>query len=151
MPAASAAVVALTLLLVVNVLGLQFSVWSQLPAMRGLYAQACGFAGCDLPPLRSLAHIGLEAQAGEGRLGPPEPLTLAATLVNRARFRQRFPTLALRLLDARGTIVARHRIAPSGYLAADAPPAMAPNQRTSIALRFDDPGTEAVRYAVALE
>ena len=150
-PAASAAAIALIALLAVNVLGLQLSVWSQLPALRGLYAQTCGFAGCDLPPLRSLAHIDLEAEAGDHRIGPPERLTLAATLVNRAPFRQPFPTVALRLLDAKGEVVARHRMAPASYLDDDAPLSMPPNGRTSIALQFDDPGAEAVRYAITLE
>ena len=150
-PAAANAAVALFLLLVVNVLGLQFDSWSQLQATRGIYAQACKLVGCDLPPLRSLMHVGFESQSGDGRLGPPEQLTLAATLVNRARFRQRFPTVAVQLLDVKGNAIARHRIPPAEYLEAGTPRSMTPNRPKSIALRLDDPGVEAVRYAIALE
>ena len=146
-----AAVTALALLLVVNVLGLQFDSWSHLPAMRGFYAQACAVAGCDLPPLRRLADITLDNLAAGSRLGPPKPLTLTAALVNRARFPQRFPTLAVRLFDANGEMLAQHRIPPATYLAEGTSPSMAPNRRTPIALRIDDPGTEAISYAITMQ
>ena len=146
----SASVTALVLLLAVNVLAVQFDSWSQMPAMRGFYASACGLVGCDLPPLRSLADIGVEDQASGTRLGPPEPLTVTAVLVNRAGFEQRFPTLAVRLLAADGKLLAQERIAPGTYLAQGTSAVMVPNQPTPITLRLNDPGADAISYAITL-
>ena len=146
---AGAAVAILVLTLLVAVLGVQFHSWSQRPAMRGLYASVCAIVGCELPPLRSLAQISVEDQAS-ARPGPPEQLALSAVLVNRASFAQRFPTLAVRLLAADGTTLTQQRIAPTAYLGGQTSRSMAPNRRTPITLRLDDPGAAAVGYAITL-
>ena len=138
----------LALLLMVNVMGLQFDAWSQLPAMRGLYASACGVVNCEL---RFLADVGLDGDVTANRLGPPEQLALSAVLVNRAALAQRFPILAVRLLAANGEELSARRIAPGAYLEKGATRSMAPKGRTPVTLRIDDPGALAVSYAITVQ
>ena len=138
----------LVLLLVINVMGLQFETWSQLPALRSLYASACGVADCEL---RFLADIGFDGDAAVDRLGPPEQLALSTVLVNRAELPQRFPILAVSLLAADGKQLGARRITPAGYLEKGASRFMAPNKPTPVTLRIADPGDEAVRYAITVQ
>ena len=147
-------VATLALLLIVNVLRLQFDSWTQLPLTRGFYAQACDIVNCELPPLRSLADIALDNDDADSRPGPPNQLTLTATLVNRAQFPQPFPTLTVHLFAANDKKLAQHRIPPATYLedlGDKTAPSMTPNQPTPITLRMDDPGTEAISYAITMQ
>ena len=138
----------LALLLAVNVMGLQFDAWSHLPALRGLYASACGVADCEQ---RFLADIYIDGDTTAHRLGPPEQLALSTVLVNRAELAQRFPILAVRLLAADGKQLGARRITPAGYLERGASRSMAPNKPTPVTLRINDPGDEAVSYAITVQ
>ena len=143
-------ILALAALLVVNVFWLRWESWSRQPALRGIYASACSVVGCDLPRLRAVADVELTSHGFQPRRGPPEALALALELRNLAPFAQPFPTLLARLLDARGTVLATHRLAAKDYLEAAATKPFAPGHKVSIVLRFDDPGVAAVAYSLSL-
>lgn len=143
-------ILALAAMLAGNLLQLRWDAWSQQPGLRDIYAKACDVIGCQLPPLRAVGDIELMSRAFQTRQGPPEAITLTLELRNRAHFAQPFPTLGLRLFDARGRIAGTHQWQPAEYLEADAPRQMAPRQRISVAVHFDDPGAEATDYSLSL-
>ncbi len=140
---------AAALLLVVNIGALQWRSWSQAPALRDAYRIGCELVGCQLPPRRSLAAIEVR-ERGEVRSGPPEALELSAELVNRARFRQPFPLIAVALRTKSGETFAEHRLEPARYLQPTQARTMAPGQAVAIALRVPDPGPLAADYTLAL-
>ena len=140
---------AAALLLVVNVSALQWRSWSQAPALRDAYRIGCELVGCQLPPLRSLAAIKVRERS-EVRSGPPEALQLSAELVNRARFRQPFPVIAVALHTKSGETLAEHQLEPARYLEPTQAQTMAPGQAVAIVLRVPDPGALAADYALTL-
>lgn len=142
------ATVAAVLLLVANVLTLQFDSWAGTPPTRGIYEVVCAVVGCELAPFRSLADIRAQILPAD-RPGAPEELSLALKLTNEARFAQPFPLVSVRFTDADGQRVAGHRAEPADYLESGAE-VMWPNQTTRIEVRAKDPGAAAVAYSLAL-
>lgn len=143
----------LTLLAVValggQVFALQFSAWTQEPALRNAYDLACKVIGCDLPPRRSLAAIDIAERTVEASATTPETLELRASLVNGASFTQPLPRLELRFTNADGDIVAQHRLPPRKYLEGSAR-SIAPQQRKAVLIQVEHPGPDAVDYALSL-
>lgn len=145
----TAGALAAALLLVVNLGALQWRFWSQVPAFRDAYRIGCELVGCRLPPMRSLTAIETRKRS-EIRAGPPEELQLNAELVNRARFPQPFPTIAVVLRTRNGEALAEHRLEPARYLQPRQARTMAPGQAVAIVLRVPDPGALAADYTLAL-
>ena len=144
-------ILALAALLVVNVFWLRWESWSRQPALRGIYASACSVVGCELPRLRAVADVELTSHGFQPRRGPPRGAGAGPKNCAMERpFAQPFPTLLARLLDARGTVLATHRLAAKDYLEAAATKPFAPGHKVSIVLRFDDPGVAAVAYSLSL-
>ena len=77
---------------------------------------------------------------------------MEATLVNTAAMRQRLPTLSVRFLEAGGATVAEQQVLPGEYLPSPRHSrSMSPDSPVGISLRLNDPGPDAVSYAVSLE
>lgn len=144
-----ASILILAAALFANLLWLRFDVWSQQPAWRTVYEDACEFIGCRLRTLRTVADIDVLSSAFATRRGSPDEMELALELRNRAAFAQPFPTLIVRLRDRQGQMLATHRWPPEEYLEPDAT-LMASGQQTSIVLRFDDPGAQAIDYRLSV-
>ena len=146
-PLASISILAVALF--ANLLWLRFDGWSQQPAWRTVYENACELVGCRLRTLRAVADIDVLSSAFADRRGAPDELELTLELRNQAAFAQPFPTLLVRLRDQQGKTLATHRRPPKDYLDSDAG-LMASGQQTSIVLRFDDPGTRAIDYRLSV-
>ena len=136
--------------LVVLVFGLRLPAWSQDPAMRGLVEAACRFGPCELPAYKDLAAITIAPGAPVRRPGPPPTLAVPVELVNRASFRQPFPTFALLTLDADERRITDVRLAPPDYLPKGHPLQMNRNRPVDIELRIADPDGAAAAYRLSV-
>ena len=104
------------------------------------------------PPARDLTRIEVvnrqlaEHPQREGKL------SLAATIVNRARHQQPFPRIEVLMLDASGRIVARQGFSPADYLAdSDSEAGFAAGAWLPLTLELDDPGPSAVGFELRFE
>lgn len=139
-------------LLAAGILALRFDTWSRDPVMRDVYERFGDLVGVELAAFRDLEAIRFTVTSVAPRLGPPEPLTVEATLVNTASMRQRLPLLSVRFLEEGGGTVAEEHVQPGGYLPTPRHSrAMSPDRPVAIALRLEDPGAEAVAYVVSLQ
>ena len=132
------------------VFALQFPVWSQDPALRGIYEMVCAAVGCDLPTQRSLAEIEIVNGPAGSRTGPPDPLVLALEMTNNAPFRQPFPALAARLTTVDGSTLDERQFEPKDYLPTGHSRQMTSERTVAVELRLEDPGPEAVSYELSV-
>ena len=141
------AVVAALALLAVGVLVVQFDVYSQQPAMRDIYESV----GVELPQYKALTAIRVVESTVRERTGTGAPLVIDVDLINTAPLYQRFPAIDVRFRAADGESVAEERVESSVYLPSPTHSRrMTPNKTVPISLRLDDPGSEAVSYAISL-
>ena len=139
-------------LLAAGVLALRFDTWSQDPVMRDVYERLGDLVGVELPPFKQLDAIHFTVTSVAPRQGPPEPLIVEATVVNVASMRQRLPKLSVRFLEEGGGTVAEQHVLPGDYLPTPRHSrSMRPDSPVGISLRLNDPGPDAVAYAVSLE
>ena len=132
------------------VFALQFPVWSQDPALRGIYQTVCAALGCDLPTPRSLAEIEIANGPAGSRTGPPDPLVLALEMTNKASFRQPFPVLAARLTSADGSTLEERQFEPNDYLPTGHSRQMTRERTIAVELHLEDPGPQAVSYQLSV-
>ncbi len=87
------------------------------PASKPYLGRACELLKCDIPLPRNADLLGIESSELE-TVDPARPamILLRATLRNRARFVQGYPSLELSLTDAADRIIARRIFAPVEYL-----------------------------------
>ncbi|MEM7219749.1 MAG: DUF3426 domain-containing protein [Pseudomonadota bacterium] len=136
-------------LLIVQVLYLQFDSWGKSSAMRPVYGAICALLPCELPVRRSVARLvsrKLTVRKHPSRAGM---LLIDALIVNEAAFEQPYPTIELQFTDVRQEPVRAFRFRPDEYLAGAfaAPGAMmAVNTPIHIDIEVDDPGPSAVNY-----
>lgn len=139
-------------LLAAGILALGFDTWSRDPVMRDVYERIGDLVGLELPRFKDLDAIRFTVASVAQRPGPPEALSVEATLVNTASMRQRLPTLSVRFLEEGGGTVAEQRVLPGDYLPTPRHSrTMSSDLPVGISLRLEDPGATAVAYVVSLE
>lgn len=147
----SLALVALLLLLAGQYVYKNFETLARSPA-RPWLAQACGLAGCTLPPQVDASLIRSGNLIVRSHPTRPGALVVDAILTNLATFPQPYPQLQLQFSDLNGAPVAGRRFVPTEYLAGELTGAavMPVQQPVHIALELVDPGPQAVNYALTV-
>ena len=142
------AIAATLALLAAGVLVLQYEIYVHDPVLR----QAYEIVGVEVPRYKALDAIDVADPSVDERLGAPEGLIVRLDLTNTAPRYQRFPNLAMRFHREDGTLLAdEQRLEPAAYLPSPTQSRrMSPSQTTSVVLRFDDPGPDAVSYSISL-
>lgn len=145
-PVAFAAAIAAAMALVAaGVMTLQYEVLVQHPVLRDAYE----VVGVEVPRYKALGAIRVANQSVGERSG--EDLIVRLDLANTAPRHQRFPTLAVRFHRADGVLLPEQRVEPAAYLPSpNHSRRMTSNTTTSVLLRLDDPGPEAVSYSISL-
>lgn len=139
-------------LLVAQVLWLQFDQWATTPTGRAVYGPVCGVLGCELPVQRDTSQLATRNLAVRSHPSQPGTLLVNAVVVNQADFAQPFPVLELRFTTVRGILVAGRRFRPEEYLSGDARgmELIPPRTPVQIELTIEDPGPDAVNYFLKL-
>jgi hypothetical protein len=139
-------------LLVAQVLWLQFDEWATTPTGRAFYGPLCGRVGCDLPVQRDTSQLATRNLAVRSHPDQADTLLVNAIIVNGAEFPQPFPVLELRFTTVRGILVAGRRFRPEQYLSGDARgmELIPPRTPVQVELTIEDPGPEAVNYFLKL-
>jgi len=99
-------------------------------------------------PFRDLSSIHLVSRELKSHPGRTDMLRLTATIVNRAKEKQAYPTLDVILLDADGQPVTSKSFAPSDYLegGSSSVSGMTPEAFLFLVLDLEDPGNQAVGF-----
>lgn len=143
-----AAVVALALLLVVQVLLADRARLAASERWRPLVEAACMVLRCEVPAWREPAAFTLlqrDVRPDPARAGV---LRVAATFRNDARWAQAWPTLLLTLSDADGRAVGFRAFSPAEYLGkAPAQPTLASGASAGFALGVVEPGPGVVAFS----
>lgn len=123
----------------------------QLPNFYPLYATACKFTGCQLPPYSDIAAIRGERLTVEAAGDGSNTLSVRFILVNNAPLPQAVPVLILSFETAANRNVALREFAPAEYLPENRRPERPLSSEERIAIRLDliDPGPDAVNYTLA--
>lgn len=141
------------LLLLAQVMYLQFDDWAVNPTFRPAYSAACAVLPCNLPDRRDLDL--LKSRALKVRSHPQEAgkLLVDALIVNEAEFDQPFPVLHLKFASVEGNPLASERFTPADYLAGDMAGVKMMPARTPVHIEVKalDPGTQAVSYTLDFE
>jgi len=103
----------------------------------------------ELPDLDMIELVSSEMRSHPSQLGA---LRLNATITNRARVKQAYPSLEVVLLDSLGQPLASRVFKPSDYLAkgADTTGGMAPDAYLPLVLNLADPGQQAVGFELKI-
>lgn len=111
----------------------------QYPQLQPALTSACGVLGCTIAWGRDANAIQIETSDMISPPDKPDRIILTAHLLNRARVKQDFPTLELRLMDNANQIVLRRHLAPADYLGHEVRPdeALAPEGELFLNLTFD--------------
>jgi predicted Zn finger-like uncharacterized protein len=121
-----------------------------IPSWRPWVAEFCGYARCELRPLRDIAAIELLQTTIAPHPQYANALRIRTTLVNRAAFAQDYPGMEVSLTDNGGRVIARRTFTPAQYLPATAAGAMPPNVAIASLLDVTNPDTRAVGYEIRL-
>ena len=141
----AAAMTAALAFLVAGIMTVQYDALVQHPVWRDAYEAL----GLEVPRYRALDAIRIANQSVGERSG--EEVVLRLDLANTAPRHQRFPTLAVRFHRVGGEPLPEQRVESAAYLPSPTHSRrMTPNQATSVLLRLDDPGPEAVSYSISL-
>ncbi len=143
-----AALVALSLLLLVQVLIADRARLAADASWRPLISGLCGVANCTLPAWRqpgAFAMLSRDVRPIAGRAGG---LEVQATFRNDARWAQAWPVLLLSLSDADGRVVGARAFTAREYLGASATQnGLAPGQSARIALQLHEPNPAVVAFS----
>jgi len=126
----------------------QFDDYARREPYRSWYALICPITGCQLPPLVDRAKISAYNLVIRSHPRAEKALMIDAILLNKARFRQPFPELALTFSDLQENPIASRRFRPEEYLRGELAGKrwMPPGQPVHLSLEVVDPGPEAVNY-----
>ena len=86
------------------------------PEARGVLVKACDFAGCNIAWGRDEAAIRIEASDLIETPGKTGRILLTATVANRGKFQQDFPSLELKLTDNGNQVLLSRILVPAEYL-----------------------------------
>lgn len=143
-----AGVVALSLLLVLQVLLADRARLAGDPAWRPLLTSLCNTLRCSLPPWREPAALTLLARDVRPDPAAPSQLLVSATFRNDARWAQGWPHLRLTLSDIDGRPVGTRTFAPDEYLGdADRADTLAAGRSADVHLVLREPEGHAVSFA----
>jgi len=135
-------------LLVAQATWFQFDRLSAIPQLRPFYEKGCELVGCELKPLVNVDAI--QSRKLVVRTAPDNrnQLIVDAVIINRAKFEQPFPSIALTFSNLNGDVVAQSVFSPEEYIAGDgeALENMPTDTPVKIAIRIRDPGRDAVNY-----
>ena len=120
------------------------------PSWRPLVTEFCGYARCELRPLRDVAAIELLQTMIAPHPHYASALRIRTTLVNRAGFPQDYPGMEVSLTDNGGRVITRRAFTPAQYLPAPAAGAMSPNIVAATLLDVTNPDGKAVGYEIRL-
>jgi len=103
----------------------------------------------EIPDLDMIELVSSEMRSHPSQQGA---LRLNATITNRAKVKQAYPSLEVILLDSLGQPLASRIFEPSDYLAQDADPGrgMAPDAYLPLVLNLADPGQQAVGFELKI-
>lgn len=143
-----AGVVALSLLLVLQVLLADRARLAGDPAWRPLLTTLCNTLRCSLPPWREPAALTLLARDVRPDPAAPSQLLVSATFRNDARWAQGWPHLRLTLSDIDGRPVGTRTFVPEEYLGdADRADTLAAGRSADVQLVLREPAGHAVSFA----
>jgi predicted Zn finger-like uncharacterized protein len=120
------------------------------PEWRPWVAEFCGYAGCELRPLRDIGRIELLKTTIAPHPKYENALRIRATLVNRADFPQPYPAMEVGLTNNAGSLLARRSFFPAQYLETPAMSDMPSNVIASALLDITNPEGSAVGYEIRL-
>jgi predicted Zn finger-like uncharacterized protein len=120
------------------------------PSWRPWVAKFCGYAGCELRPLRDIGRIELLQTTIAPHPKYENALRIRATLVNRADFPQPYPAMEVGLTSNTGTLLARRIFSPAQYLETPAVSEMSSNVIASALLDITNPEGKAFGYEIRL-
>ena len=142
-----AALVLLSLLLVLQVLVADRARLAADAAWRPLIAGLCGAVGCSMPTWHQPGALTMLSRDVRPIAGTPGGLNVQATFRNDARWAQAWPVLLLSLSDADGRVIGARAFTPREYLGADATQSeLAPGQSARIALQLREPDPDVVAF-----
>jgi predicted Zn finger-like uncharacterized protein len=138
-------------LLAAQLLWQQLPQYSQLPRLRPLYAAACQFLECTLPPFTDLTAIRSDNLQVRSHPTRTDALSVSLSFRNTAAFPQPFPILILSFNSVTNAVIALREFAPEEYLDeglrdVTEMPVMSPVQ---VHIEIMDPGADALNYTVA--
>lgn len=125
---------------------------ARVPALKPILTEACDLAGCRIGLPRNPDLWSIEASELQSIPDHPAVIVLNATLRNRAKYVQAYPSLELTLTGVSDQPVARRTFAPSEYLPADTSVenGMAGNGEVVVKLYLDTKDLKAVGYRLYL-
>jgi hypothetical protein len=142
-----AALIVLSLLLVVQVLIADRMRLAADAGWRPLITRLCGTLGCSVPAWHQPGAFAMLSRDVRPIADTPGGLYVQATFRNDARWPQPWPVLLLSLSDADGRVLGARAFTPGEYLGAAAPQAeLAPGQSAHIALRLREPNPNVVAF-----
>lgn len=134
-----------------------FAIWLQFDSLarsefRPALVRICAGVGCQLPERRALDQIKVESLKFSPASDQPGKLRVRISMVNKAPFEQRFPTLELRFSTVVGGLVAGHRFLPAEYLVGESAALIDMPVNTPIQFEriIPEPGPHAVNYTLDL-
>ncbi len=142
-----ATLVALSLLLVAQVLIADRARLAADASWRPLISRMCDTLGCSVPAWHQPGAFAMLSRDVRPIADTPGGLHVQATFRNDARWSQPWPVLLLSLSDADGRVLGARAFTPGEYLGATASQAeLAPGQSARIALRLREPNPNVVAF-----
>lgn len=142
------AIVLALLLLVGQYLFFNFDRLARDNSLRPIFTAACPLLGCEVPSMDDIKLIRSSNLMVRSHPSTQQALVVDAIIINRAEFKQHFPSLELQFTDLNGKLVADRRFTPDEYLAGELTGSqyMPIKQPIHISLKIVDPGEQAVNY-----
>lgn len=142
-----AAIVALSLSLVLQLLLAQRASLAENAAWRPFMSGLCTMLSCTLPPWREPSAFTMLDRNVQERANRADDLRVSATFRNDARWPQPWPHLHLTLSDIDGRAIAERDFAPREYLGgAQTQPGLDSGQSTSVAFDVVAPSRPVVAF-----
>lgn len=140
------------LVLTAQIAYFKFEDWGRQESLRPYYAFACDVLGCSLPVLQDLSKIKVDSMVVMDHPKNEGMLLVDATLQNRAKFDQHFPTLLLTFTDLDNTLVKELKFTREHYVGGElaGKRLMPARHPIRITLEVDDPGADALNYQIAI-
>lgn len=143
----SAALVLLSLILIVQVVLADRERLAADADWRPLMERGCALLGCSLPAWREPTAFAVLSREIQPHPTNPQALLVTATFRNDALWPQAWPVLELALTDLDGSQIGLRRFQPAEYLGGTpGRDALAPGQSATVALEILDPGNRAVAF-----
>lgn len=122
------------------------------PEIKPYAAELCASLGCELPLMRRIEQMSIEASDLQADTANPNIMVLSATLKNRAVFDQQLPLLELTLTDTQDQPVVRRVLTAQDYIGktADTQAGFAANSEIAIKVFIEGSKVKATGYRLYL-